>query len=131
MKIRKRLILIDSAINCFLGIVLLAYSEPVITFFGLPETESGFYPNILGAVLLGIGIALLIELYSKADFSGLGLAGAICINMIGGIVLFLWLLFGDLPVPLRGKIILWSLVVILVVISFIELIVYLRKIPPE
>jgi hypothetical protein len=127
MNQRKNLILIDAAINLFLGVVLLAYSEPVIDFFGLPETKLNFYPNILGAVLFGIAIALIVEYKRKGNRVGLGLSGAVCINLTGGIVLFLWLVFGHLNIPLKGKIILWMLDVILVGISSLEIISSSRK----
>ena len=127
MKQRKTLILTDSLINLFLGLVLLGYSEPVIRFFGLPVTDQYFYPNILGAILFGIGIALFIEYKRKDEFIGLGLGGAISINIMGGIVLFLWLISGSLIIPLKGKIIFWVLDVILVGISSLELMVYLRN----
>ncbi len=127
MKQRKTLILTDSLINLFLGVVLLGYSEPVIKFFGLPATGQYFYPNILGAMLFGIGIALFIEYKRKDEFIGLGLGGAISINMMGGIVLLLWLISGSLNIPAKGKIILWILDIILVGISTLELTAYLRK----
>lgn len=127
MKKNKSLLLIDAVINLFLGVLLLAYSEPVIVFFGLPPTEQYFYPNILGAVLLGIGIALIIEYKRKHEFIGLGLGGAICINLLGGFVLFLWLASGNLNIPVKGNIILWALDVILVGISTMEFIAFLRK----
>ncbi len=106
MQQSKTLILIDSIINLLLGLVLLAYSKPVIDLFGLPKTGLNFYPNILGAILFGIGIALFIEYKRKGEFIGLGLGGAISINLVGGIVLFLWLVFGSLNIPVKGKIIL-------------------------
>ena len=116
----KLLILIDSGVNYLLGVVLLAYSKPMVSFLGLPEVEHNFYPNILGAVLFGIGIALHIE-YKRTDgLSGLGLAGAICINLMGGVVLLCWLMFGDLSIPIQGKILLWLLDVFLIAISILE-----------
>ena len=123
----KTLILIDTIINLLLGIILLLYSEPVIQFFGLPMTDQYFYPNILGAILFGIGIALVIEYKRKGAFIGLGLGGAISINMMGGIVLLLWLVFGNLQVPFKGKIILWILDILLVGISSMELLAILKK----
>lgn len=127
MKQVKLLLIIDSIINIFLGIVLLAYSEPVIKLFGLPATSFNFYPNILGAILIGIGIALFIEFKRKDEFIGLGLGGAISINMTGGIILLTWLLFGHLNIPIHGFIILWTLDFILIGISLLELITYLNK----
>lgn len=126
----KRITLtIDAFINLILGILLLAYSQPIVDFFGVPSTQDYFYPNILGAVFIGITIALLTEAYRKEPngYIGLGLIGAICINLCGGIVLFLWLVFGDLELPLKGYIFLWILDILLLVISTIELLVNLKK----
>ena len=121
------MILIDSIINLFLGIVLLAYSEPVIKLFGLPISDTYFYPNILGAIIFGIGIALMIEYFRKNEFVGLGLGGAISINMLGGIVLFIWLVSGKLDIPVHGMIIFWILDIILIGISSLELLAYLKS----
>jgi uncharacterized membrane protein len=85
---------------------------------GLPEFEQAFYVSILGAVLIGIAIALLIESRRKRKaFVGLGLGGAIAINLCGGLCLAGWLVFGGFEIPIRGHIILWTLVVVLVGIS--------------
>jgi len=79
-------------------------------------------------VLFGIGIALLIEVLKKREMNtGLGLWGAISINICGGIVLGLWLIFGNLSLPLKGVIFLWVLVAILIGISLIELIISLTR----
>jgi hypothetical protein len=121
MKNDKMLLLIDSMINLFLGLVLLLYSEPVIDFFGLPLTNNKFYPTILGAVLFGIGVALIIEYVKKPNIVGLGLGGAISINLIGGIVLLIWLIWGTLTAPTHGLIILWVLAILLVSISLFEI----------
>lgn len=127
MNQRKKILLVDAAINLFLGGVLLAYSEPIIYFLGLPATNQNFYPNILGAVLLGIGVALIIEYNRKGEWTGLGLGGAISINLAGGIVLFYWLVAGNLSIPIQGKIILWVLDVLLIGISSFELMAGLKK----
>ena len=121
MKNVKILLLTDAIINLFLGLVLLFYSEGVANFFGLPPTDNSFYPTILGAVLFGIGIALIIEYVKKPNFHGLGLGGAISINLIGGLVLLNWLIWRNLIIPIHGYIILWILAILLVGISLIEI----------
>ncbi|MEJ2568031.1 MAG: hypothetical protein P8Z50_04050, partial [candidate division WOR-3 bacterium] len=85
--------------------------------------------NILGAALIGIAIALLIEAFKKEKsiYTGLGLTGAISINLCGGVVLTLWLIFGGLKIPLRGQIFLWTLAFILVIISSVELIFNIKN----
>lgn len=128
MKDMKILLLTDAIINLILGIVLLFYSNPVVRFFGLPQTNNSFYPTILGAVLFGIGVALIIEYKGLKNIDGLGLGGAISINLIGGIVLFIWLIWGNLSMPIHGLIILWILALLLVGISLVE-ILNVRKTP--
>ena len=113
------LLVIDATINLILGILLLIFPKALVSVLGLPAAASAFYPSILGAVLFGIGIALLIQ--RKNGSSGLGLLGAISINMCGGIVLAFWLLSGKLVLPLQGSLFLWFLVLILVGISGFEL----------
>jgi hypothetical protein len=128
MKTRKTLLLLDSFINFILGLLLIAYSSRLADFLGVPIIESAFYPNILGGVLIGIALALLLETTSiHPKFTvGLGLLGAICINLCGGIVLLFWLLLGQLDLPLKGAVFLWSLDVLLLVISSLELLNHLK-----
>jgi len=125
---KKITLLTDAAVNFFLGIMLLAFNPGLSGFFGVPGTDLNFYPNILGAVFIGITIALVYEAYRKKDnvSAGLGLTGAVCINLCGGIVLTLWLIFGRLNLPVRGQILLWVLAAVLLVISVIELVLKIK-----
>ena len=119
---RKSILLIDAIINFFLAFLLGIFPKAVISFLGLPVVSNPFYASILGGVFFGIGIALLISRSAKnSSPDGLGLRGALAINLSGGFVLALWLLFGSLDVPIHGKIIMWALVVILFVLSAVEL----------
>jgi len=68
-----------------------------------------------------------VEHYRKPEgMVGLGLGGAIAINLCGGVVLVLWLIFGGMELPLRGAVFLWGLAVVLVVISLVEWVMYRR-----
>jgi hypothetical protein len=92
-----------------------------VNLLGLPVTNTDFYAGILGSVLFGIGIALLIERYGKPkNIRGLGLEGAIAINFCGAGVLLLWLLLVPFDIPLRGKLILWSIAVGVIAIGVVE-----------
>ena len=111
------LLLVDAIINLLLGVVLLAFPQQLMEFLGIASPPHAFFPSILGAVLFGIGLALLIQ---RKSHSGLGLAGAVVINLCGGIVLAFWLLFGSLALPLPALVGLWGLVAVLVGLSTIE-----------
>jgi hypothetical protein len=118
---RSALLLADAVINLFLGVLLILFTGDIVRMLGVPEASTRFYPNILGGVLFGIGLALLIEYFRRPDgIVGLGLAGAMAINLCGGAVLAAWLLLGRLDIPLHGRIFLWALVVLLVLISGAE-----------
>lgn len=125
---RATLLKTDAAINLALGILLMAFPAGLVKVLGIPMAESSFYPTILGGVLFGIGLALLIECYRKSSrIVGLGLGGAIAINLCGGFILAVWLLSDQLTLPLRGQILLWFLVLLLVGISLLEGLTHLKK----
>lgn len=105
----KILLAIDGMVNILLGLLLLLFPMGIIDFLGLPETDTNFYATLLGAVIVGVGLALFSELACyERGFRGLGLGGAILINLVASIVLIGWLLFGSLPIPLKGRIVLWT-----------------------
>ena len=121
-----RTLAVDGLMNVVLGVTLLFF-RPLGVWLGIPDSETVFYPMVLGGVLFGIGIALFIESFRKpGGLVGLGLGGAIAINLSGGAVLAGWLIAGGLELPLRGLILLWALAVVLVGISLVELITYRR-----
>lgn len=116
------LLTVDSIVNLALGLLLIWFPRRLIEALGIPDAPSAFYPSVLGAVLFGIGLALWLERSNdRSQTSGLGLVGALTINLCGGIVLALWLIFGQLALPVRGVVGLWALVLFLVGISVLEL----------
>jgi hypothetical protein len=118
----KILLTIDGVVNLILGSILLFFPVGLLEVLGLPPTNTYFYVSILGAVIFGIGIALFLELYGvQAHVRGLGLSGAIAINLCGGGVLLVWLIAVPLDIPLRGKIILWLVAVIVLAIGLLEI----------
>ena len=118
----KTLLLIDGIVNLLLGILLILFPLGIAELVGAPQPNTDFYPTILGAVLLGIGIALLIDVYGQPrGIRGLGIAGAIAINFLGAGILILWLIFASLSLPLRGYIVLWAIAIGVLAIGFIEL----------
>jgi hypothetical protein len=122
------MLIIDAAINLILGFLLLVFPLDLFQFIGVPIEAPSFYASILGAVLVGIGIALLIERFrSPTDMVGLGLGGAITINIYAALILAGWLVSGKLSIPVRGQLVLWGLVVILAAISWFELRAHWKK----
>jgi hypothetical protein len=121
---RKQEILlsIDGIINVIIGILLLLFPFGIPEILGIPKSNINFYPTILGGVIFGIGVALLIERYGfKYKIRGLGLGGAIAINICAATVLLLWLLINPFHLPLRGYIILWAIALIVLLLGVVEL----------
>jgi hypothetical protein len=117
------LLTIDGIINLILGIILLLFPVGVAELLGVPKSPENFYPTILGAVIFGIGIALLMERYGLSKhIRGLGLGGAIAINLCGALALFVWLLCCPLQIPLRGYVILWSIAIVVVAVGIVEVV---------
>jgi len=115
------LLTIDGIANISLGLILLLLPFGLDELLGLPQSTTYFYSTILGTVILGIGIALLIERFGFVkNIRGLGIAGAIVINYCGGLTLLIWLLFFPLDIPLHGYIILWIVAVAVLFIGIAE-----------
>jgi uncharacterized membrane-anchored protein YitT (DUF2179 family) len=116
----RTLLIADSSVNLLLGIFLVVLPRGAVAALGIPMPTPGFYASVLGGVLFGIGLALLLEARALTRGTGLGLGGAIIINCCGGLVLVGWLLLGNLTLPVRGSIVLWSLAALLLAISAAE-----------
>jgi len=120
-KKQQHLLTIDGIANVILGLILLLYPFGLDELLGLPQSTTYFYPTILGAVILGIGIALLLERFGFVkNIRGLGIGGAIVINYCGGLTLLVWLLFFPLDIPLHGYIILWIVAIVVLFIGIAE-----------
>ena len=124
MKKKVQLLLAaDAIINLLLGLLLLLLPAELLEALGLPATDTFFYTSILGGVIFGIGVALSLERWGEPkNIRGLGLGGAIAINLFGGGVLLFWLLFSDLNLPLRGQLTLWVVAILVLGIGLVELI---------
>ena len=122
MSKKQLLLVVDGIVNFVLGILLMFFPAQLMDAFDLPKVETFFYVNILGAVLFGIGIALLLENFTgKMGITGLGIGGAIAINICGGGALVYWLLFANLDLTPGGAIFLWSIAVIVLGVAAVEL----------
>ncbi len=109
---QQLLLVLDALVNLVLGLVLLLVPAGTLHLLGLPTPSTYFYPTLLGGVLFGIGAALFLEFWGASrGLRGLGLGGAIAINLCGASVLIFWLVFGGLDLTSRGQIVLWIVAV--------------------
>ena len=122
--IARPLLLADALINLVLGGLLVVYPQRLVRLLGLPEVRSTFYPAVLGGVLIGIGIALFIAY--RGGGHGLGLDGAIAINLCGAGIVVIRLLAAPRDFSATGRITLWTVAVLVLGIGLIELFHRLR-----
>lgn len=112
------LLAIDALLNLLLGALMASFPGGLIAWLGLPDAHPRFYARILGAVLIGIALALMVEIWKPG--AGLGLQGAIAINLSAAVMLAA-LLLAPLELSRRGRVLLWGLVAVLVGLSVVEL----------
>ena len=128
MKQEATLLTIDALINLGLGLPLTFIPRRMAAFLGAPVPDTPFYASILGAVLTGIGAALLIERFKDTlRLSGLGLGGAIAINICGAMTLAVWLIGGNLNLPLKGYLFLWLVVALVLSTAAFESLFYWKR----
>lgn len=122
MSKKHLLLVVDGVVNLALGTLLIFFPAQIMVSLDLPGVETYFYVNILGAVLFGIGLALLLEYFTgRIGITGLGIGGAIAINFCGGGALVYWLLFGELDLSPGGAIFLWGIAIVVLGVWMVEL----------
>ena len=125
---RSQLLTIDGLANLLFGLFLLASPRSFFEALGLPWTNRSLYATILGGVLIGIGFALMLESRRPGGLVGLGLGGAVAINLTAGLVIAGWLLLSGADGGSGvGRIVLWFLVLFLVGLSSAEIVSYRRS----
>ena len=119
---------IDGAVNLALGVVLAVFPKGFARLVGIPISSSPFYASILGGVLIGIGLALLLQRFrGRSQGMGLGMEGAIVINFCGAGVLVAWLVAGGLSLPTRGYLFLWAVALIVLGIGATEVVMRIQR----
>jgi hypothetical protein len=111
-----------------LGFLLLLFPFGLVGALGAALPGVTFYASMLGAVLLGIGLALMLERSRGIlGLPGLGINGAILINISCAITLALWLFYRSLNLLQIGYILLWGLAAMLVTITLAEIYYILQE----
>lgn len=113
-----RLLIVDAAINLALGAVLLLAPMGSLPLLGVPTPTTFLFTSVLGGVLVGIGGALLV---SARGLEGLGLAGAIVINVCGAVALVGWLVLADDALEPRATVTLWAIAILVLAVAALEM----------
>ena len=71
---RRTLTFAGARVLLVLGLLLAVFPRSLVALLGAPQTDETFYASLLGAVLIGIGLALTIEFIRHPRLpAGLGL----------------------------------------------------------
>ena len=113
-------LLLETTIKLATGLLLVAAPLSTLRLLGLARPPSGFWPRLTGAVLLGLAAATFIEIRLPGS-RGLGLYGAIAINLIAAGAIMGALIMGGGAPTRRGRIVLWLAVGLLMTLSLAEI----------
>lgn len=116
----QQLLWLETLLKATGGVLLLLAPLTTLRAFGLPSTATGFWPRVVGALLIGMAAAIYIE-GAWPGSQGLGLAGLVAINLTGAGVIALAALMGRAAPTRRGTFTLWVLVALLLSLSLLEI----------
>ncbi len=117
----QQLLWIETLLKLAAGLVLVLAPLSTIKLLGLPRTETGFWPRLLGALLIGLAGALYVE-GSSPGSQGLGLAGCVIVNFSAASMLGGMLALEAGPPSTRGRAVVWGIVVLLVLLGVLEIV---------
>jgi len=115
----QQLLWLETLLKLAPGLVLVIAPLTTLRVLGLPRPETGFWPRLCGALLLGLAGALFLEGTSRGH--GIGLAGIIVVNLTGAATLASLLVLDAGPASARGRLAVWLIVCALVLLSVTEI----------
>lgn len=114
----QQLLFIETVLKLSGGLVLLLAPLTAAHVFGLSKPQSGFWPRLLGAVLIGLAGATYLE---AVKHDGLSMAGCVVINLTVSAVIIILLLLGAAATSRRGRAALGLLAIMLAGLAFFEI----------
>jgi len=115
-----QLLWLETLLRFSSGLVLLIMPLTTARILGLPLPQALLWPRLLGALLIGMAAAILLE-GSIAGGKGLGLGGLVLVNLIGAAVIITLLVMERGSQTRRGKLVLWGLAVGLIMLGLLEI----------
>lgn len=115
-----QLLWLETLLRFSAGLVLLIMPMTAARVLGLPLPQALLWPRLLGALLLGMAAATLLE-GSVAGSTGLGLGGLVLINFVTAAMIVSLLVLQRGSQTRRGKVFLWALGVGLFTLGVVEI----------
>lgn len=116
----QQLLWIETLLKLSAGLILVLAPLSAIRLFGLPPSNTSFWPRLLGALLIGVAGALFLE-GGRPGSHGLGLAGCVVVNLAGAVMMGTLLVMDAGPPSARGRGLVWMVLVILLILSVLEM----------
>ncbi|MFM9849951.1 MAG: ABC transporter permease [Hyphomicrobiaceae bacterium] len=114
----EQLLWIEACLKLGTGLALIIAPRTFARLFGLPSADQPFWPRLLGALLIGLAAASLLEVRMHG---GLGLGGSIAVNLASAAMIGALLILGRAGKTLRGRFLLWVATIALVALSLVEI----------
>ncbi len=119
-----QLLWFETLLKGSIGLLLVFLPITTARMAGLPHGNTAFWPRLFGAALLGIAGAFAVEGYNLAggaiEAKGLGLGGAVIINLTAILSLFGTLIFSAVATR-RGKVVIWLMILLLLFLTLFEI----------
>lgn len=115
-----QLLWLETALKAAVGLLLAAFPRTLARVLGLPPVGETFWPRMLGASLLGLAAATILEGQIAAR-NGLGLSGHVAINLTSAIAIVGLLIMGRAGSSRRGRTLLWITAAGMTLLALVEL----------
>jgi hypothetical protein len=116
----NQLFFIEIVIKATAGVILVLVPGYAASLFGLPATGTGFWPRLLGALLLGVAAGLMLQT-TYPTLRAIHPVGLIAMNLASAAVLSALLLLQRASQPRRGTVLLWGIAGGLALLALVEL----------
>jgi len=120
MAMVRDLLLVEVVLKAVSGGLLFLFPRTLARVLGLPPVTETFWPRLLGAVLISLGVATFLEVHLEAK-SGLGLAGQVAVNIGTVLALVGLLIMGKAGSTRRGRALVGLVTIAITLLALIEL----------
>jgi hypothetical protein len=117
----QQLLFVEAVLKLAGGIVLAVLPLTASHVLGLPKPDSGLWPRLLGAVLIGTAIGCYVEARVEGT-RGVTLVGLAAINLSAAAMLAVLLSAQRASATARGRAVLWLLMIALLALAGLELV---------
>ncbi len=119
-----QLLWLETLVKGSLGLIMLFVPLTAGKVAGLPHGNAAFWPRLFGVALIGMAGAFALQGYAQYNpnltAGGLGLGGAIIINVVTILALIGTMIFKGV-VTRRGRALIWSLSLLLTIVVLFEI----------